>query len=417
MPNQLPYEQPDITQHPKFQSLSPKAQQIVLDKYSKLTPEIKQSVNQKLFAQPKEVTNEPGLQDVTLKAGVEAPFMAADIAGEKAAEKIGKTGHPLIGGAVGGTIQTLPYALMAGKAIMKTPAIAEGISRPFKAVGEFLNRPGEAEARLSTEEMMSRFRPNQAQNKLRTLAESMIEQPTKNIGQAKQAITQVGIEHEAKKAGLEAFRQESGKEMGRIESKIGVEFKSTPEFERFLKQPGKVAKFASQMEKIGNTSPEELAAKHAPKDLQLWRKTAQEATKKGGLSDLANASMQKGREAAAQALELQSKEFGIERSTYKGILNKLDALPIETKARQSALRKYVISEQEKLSTIKREITDLKKAASAADKAEAADIKQKAIKMIREGQQQDKKIKYLKWAVVGTALGGGGTVAKRLITGQ
>jgi hypothetical protein len=73
-----------------------------------------------------------GLQDVSIADTVAAPFMAADAAGEGAAEGLGKAGHPVAGAVVGTALQMAPYAPAAISGIKAAGPIGETITNGVK---------------------------------------------------------------------------------------------------------------------------------------------------------------------------------------------------------------------------------------------------------------------------------------------
>ncbi len=319
--------------------------------------------------------------------------------------------NPATAATIGTGIAMTPQIAMAAQGIASAPEMAQAISSPLKAAGnkignfvDVLKAPGQAEAQTTADQMMQRFIPNQAQSKLRQLATGMMQEPVENLQAAKSAMAEIPSQQADKASQLEQMRLSAGKQIGQAETELAPKFKSTPEFENFIADRQKVATFAQKLGKLGDMTPEDIQAKYSDADLMNIRKISQEAAKKGTLSDIGNTDLNTINQQASKALEVSSQKLGMARSTYKGILDKIDGLPAETKARTAAYKQYIIGEQGKLNAIKSQIKDLNMAAKEADAQELADIQSKTQALVQKGLQHDKTIKYLKNGAIGAAVG-------------
>ncbi len=342
-----------------------------------------------------------------------------DTAADAVNEKLGAAGHPYLGATAGTIISKAPAIVTAAQGIAEAPAAAEALTGAAKGIGnkignfvDVLKAPGQAEAQTMADQTMQRFIPNQAQNKLRQLATSMMKEPVENLQIAKSAMAEIPSQQADKASQLEQMRLSAGKQIGQAETELAPKFKSTPEFENFIADRQKVATFAQKLGKLGDMSPEDIQAKYSDADLMNIRKISQEAAKKGTLSDIGNTDLNTINQQASKALEVSSQKLGMARSTYKGILDKIDGLPAETKARTAAYKQYIIGEQGKLNAIKSQIKDLNVAAKEADAQELSDIQAKTRALVQKGLQHDKTIKYLKNGAIGAAIGVTGVQAAK-----
>lgn len=101
-----------------------------------------------------------GLQDATVADAVAAPFMLADAAGEKGAEKLGEAGFPMTGAVVGTATQMLPYIPAAVSGIKAAPAIGETITNGIK---DYLSKAAGKFARKTAVEAIEPTTTNAAQ--------------------------------------------------------------------------------------------------------------------------------------------------------------------------------------------------------------------------------------------------------------
>lgn len=404
----LEIQVPDTADHQAIATAVNSASQHYLGQNPSSGTENKKGVGQRVMDTVKTATMLP-TQGLT-KLG-NAVKEGLNTAGEKTAEYLGSKGHPIAGAVAGTGIAMAPDIAMAAQGIAEAPEAAAALTKGGKAIGnrvgnfiDILKAPGQEESQLAANEMMQKFVPNQAQNKLRQLATSMMQEPVENIQAAKSGLAEILAQQDDKAAQLEQMRLSAGKQIGQAETELAPKFKSTPEFENFIADRQKVATFAQKLNHLGDMSPEAIQAKYSDADLISFRKIAQEASKKGTLSDIGTTDLNTINQQASKALEVSSQKLGIARSTYKGIVDKIDGLPAETKARTAAYKRYILDEQGKLNTIKSQIKELSVAAKNADAQELADIQTKTNALVKKGLQHDRVVKYLRNGAIATAVG-------------
>lgn len=193
------------------------------------------------------------------------------------------------------------------------PKVAEGAGKAFGFGKKLLFSPNAAEVAAAGEK-------------------SLIE-----AGQAgKEAIANVA-ERGAEKLGLAREVAAAGKEgLIKAEEGAGLHFQSTPEFESFISDPKKLAKFSDRFSRLIKQGPEQLSQTVDSQTLQTLRKVAQEGEKMTGLSDIAKAQLRQIKDITTQALGKSEPEVGTQLSRLREANQVVSDIPGEIKAKISS---------------------------------------------------------------------------------
>lgn len=390
---------------------------------------VQQLASQYSSQQPKQangmgpnVPDEPGLQNVSL-----TPVTGQDLEkqGQDTAESLGAAGHPYLGAAAGTAIAKAPDIAMAAQGISDAPAIAEGVTALGRGAADLagkgiaklsdfakvLTGPNGEEAAIQAKNYLEQNAPRAAQ-KVQELMAPQIESAQNAIAKLKDSIVKLPVEQAQKQEMLEGLQKAAGKAIGEAEDNAGFGFKTTPEFEEARKDPKAIQSLAETMSQYAKTGPEGLANDIDPKVLQYNRKLAQEADSE--LSNLGNASLQAGREAATQALEKLSTEFKLARAKYLDITNSLDSLPTEMLEKKAALKSGIIDAQSNLTNLKSQAKELAQAAKSADAEQLLKVKEQANNIAMQGATHDKYMDYIKTLIYGGAATAGGALVKKAL---
>lgn len=167
------------------------------------------------------------------------------------------------------------------------------------------------------------------------LAKDLIVKPgAAEVAQAgKEALVDIAERGGEKLALARTTREAAKKGLIEAEEKAGLHFEATPEFEAFLKDPKKMAKFSQKIGQLAKRTPEELAQTVDSKTLQLFRKVAQEGEKVSTLSDIAKSQMRQGKDTFTQALGKAEKGVGEQLGRFREADKVVSEIPGEIKGR------------------------------------------------------------------------------------
>lgn len=246
-----------------------------------------------------------------------------DRLGTAIAEKGGEYGiNPELAAAVGTGVSMAPDIAAGAAGIAKRAAIAGSLksaaktaTSPLRLAKDLVTKPGAAEARLAGDE----------------------------------ALVEVGRRGRSKLTLARETRDAAKKGLIEAEEKAGLHFESTPEFEAYLKDPKKMADFSNRIGRLAKHTPEELAQLVPAKQLQLFRKVAQEGEKISGLSDIANSQMRQGKSVFTEALGKTEKGIGEALGKFRDTEKVVGEIPSEIKTKLANQRltnkKNVLSAQ------------------------------------------------------------------------
>lgn len=343
---------------------------------------------------------------------IQKPF---DIAGEKTTEFLGSKGVPApISAAVGLPIQMAPdiLASIAGAGPAKkgiqlgakgVKASAKAATSPIRKVAQLVKSPGEAESRIIAEEMALKAKPAiQAEAKTAKLAEQRLTPLKERVGELKRRQTELPIQTAEREAELVQLKKGAGARIGEAETKAGLEFKSSPKYEKFIKSPKKVSQLTERLQKqYGNLPVEEVAKKVAPRKAQLYRKVFQET--EAPVSGIQKAQQQALREKFAKRIDMVSEEISGNRSAYQQAIDALDDLPLEAKKKSASIKNLLSKADDEFKLESNRLKELKNMAKKADAEELMKIEQEKLSIIKKGIQRDKKIGNMKKAAIATGL--------------
>lgn len=272
-------------------------------------------------------------------------------------------------------------------------------------------------------------------------------------------LSQLPAEARAKIQQLKTLAKTAGDRMGEAERKAGISLQSNPKFEKFVRNPQKVAQLSKRVGRIAEKGADYIDQNLSPQRTQLYRKLAQESS--GNISDLGNAQLQKGREAMAQSLERRIPGLKTERSAFQQAKEALEAVPSETKTAAASIKRQLskleeivgketskvtasakeaqlnakldfagkkramskdlssklFKAQDHLETVKRDLRDLVQQAKDADGAELLRIHKEARELVEEGLRQDaqKKLELVRLHQEGDKLIAAGADRDRIKT--
>lgn len=302
-----------------------------------------------------------------------------DRLGTAIAEKGGEFGvNPELAAAVGTGVAMAPDIAAGAAGIAKRGAIAESLKgatrkalSPVRAIKDLATGPSLEEAKILADSAKTRFVPSATQ-KAEELGRRTLQSSEEKLLSAKEKLTEIksrvtpsrgeaelkAVEHgeqtlaplrnkikstrEALKATgekgtaklkeLDELETQVKSEFENVENQAGVRFKSSPKFESFVADRKKVARLAQKLERL---TPD--VAKQLPSGkLQVYRKLGQEA--RGNVSEIGNASIQKGREVAAQELSERIPALREVRSRFHDVKNAREDVIASTKRHQIALK-------------------------------------------------------------------------------
>ncbi len=355
-----------------------------------------------------EVRNEPGLIDTSMQVATDAPFLAAGAGGQAIQDRGEELGmSPGVAKGAGMAMKAAPYAAMAAKIgpelVKGGISASKGIYGRLKGIAEKLNGPSVQEAKDELRALVSSFE-KPAQTKATEVARRGGMEIEEKIGTLKERATEIPETFRQKRQMAMDLKQGTQKEMGKVEEEMGVGFKSSPEFEAFVSDKGKMGQFLGKAASLAKKGPERLAKEVPATTVQLYRKIAQEG--KGKLSEMGGAQLEGYRETFAQSLEQVSGKFKDVRARLNDVRKTLDNLPKAERLAKEGARRQLLRAQDELKTHNREMQMLKDAAAKADGQELRDLKRKALVKVRQAAQKERIVKTLKYAILGaTGLAG------------
>lgn len=198
------------------------------------------------------------------------------------------------------------------------------------------------------------------------LAKDLITKP--GAGEAavagKEALAKVGAKGAEKLALARETREAAKAGLIGAEEKAGLHFESTPGFEEMLRDPKKMAAFATKIGQLAKKTPEELAQQVDKKTLQLFRKLAQEGEKVSTLSDIAKSQMRQGKSVFSEALGVSEPEVGAQLGRFREADKVVGEIPGEIKRnliRQKLMNEKELLEARKLDKTRRVVKGVAKA--------------------------------------------------------
>lgn len=337
------------------------------------------------------------------KTNAELPFSLQEnpfeTTGQNVAEDMGRKGRdPYVSAAAGTAFTMLPDIAMslplgggtatgakAGANVVKT-AVTKGKGF-LKRAGEALTSLSPEEAKIAAQELRAGYSAKnlpaataQGEARLAALKTEMEQGGLKLEDQIRESLkpTQEKLKGVlAKKRGFETGRmtreaqladqEKLAKEgLNAVEQELGIGGKFSGELEAITRSPEMITKVAQKYGPILEKGPEAAAKELSPQHLQAIRKIFQES--EGQLGNMNNAFIQKYRETAAKALEINSPKFGEARGTYLNVKNAQGDLTREFTEKKASIQRSLDS----LKTELRQATEDARFSRKAVKATQAD---------------------------------------------
>lgn len=131
--------------------------------------------------------------------------------------------------------------------------------------------------------------------------------------EAVRAVTQEAIETIGREGGEELIKRRGTAELAKkglieAEEKAGLHFKTSPEFEKLLGDPQRLAKDVQSLSRLTEQGPQKIAQNLEPENIQALRKLLQEAEKSSTLSDIAKSEMRRAKGILVEALKIKKPE-------------------------------------------------------------------------------------------------------------
>jgi len=363
-----------------------------------------------------EIRNEPGLQDVSLKTMVEAPFMAADIAGHEAAVYAAEKGVDPRLAALGGTaVQMIPHGLLAAKSIASggVEKLANVVRKPIsklKAYAQSLKGPGVEEARAFGEKTLADFTVKPKRSALiEKLGQKKIDPMQDVQSTLRTKLKELPEEQVRFQAASEKASKLAGSNLGAIESKHGISFKEMG----VPSVPENTAKFVSQMEAMAKQTPEAINSIMPLKAQQTLRKQAQMILKSNIPGEL-KSSISSGKKSIEQAMELTlGEEFANARQAVAKTEQSLEGVTAKFTTKRSKLGAETTRTANEIATQKTRIARLLKQSKLAEGKQLDKIESDLANIVYQATIREAKIRKLKsigWATGAAAIGLGGPAA-------
>lgn len=237
-----------------------------------------------------------------------------DRAGQFIAEKGGEYGmNPELAAAIGTGVSMAPDIAAGAAGIAKRSAIAGSLKAAGKTAAEAATSP-------------LRF------------AKDLVVKP--NVAEAtqlgKEALSDVAEQGGRKLSMAKEVRDTAKKGLIESETKAGLHYQSTPEFEELIRDPKRMSKFTETVGRLSKKSPEELAQVLEARELQSIRKVLQEGEKVSGLSDIAKAQMREGKDVFTRALGKSKPEVGEALQNFRDADRVVGEIPRETRMKYDA---------------------------------------------------------------------------------
>lgn len=305
----------NLTNHPKFQSLSPEAKQIALDKYNAMAPEARAIVDKKMYAVPEEVRNEKPLKDVGSEYALEG--------------------------------------VLAGPVIKGAGALAKtGVSK-LRGIAETLSGPGREAAEMASKQAIT------------GLEERLLAQQG--------ALASVPQRVASRGQNLATAKLEYGKAIGKAEELGGFSMKSTPsEAVDIIKDPTALKTFSNSLRKIADTPVEQLvksgdkmALQHVRKFGQTFREIGPKLNKEITSEIRANVKMGAGK--ATEALSKMDETFGKAIEAWSKVDDQIRRLGPEQKFQKAAISQSMRQTKHAIKMTKKAASDAIQAGARRDK--------------------------------------------------
>lgn len=307
----------------QFKSLSPEVQGKIVERFNTLPEDDRHTIMGKINTpMSARGTEGPGLQNVSLTP-LQKTAMEEQGPEEIATGLVGKGFDPKLAAAAGTAFRMIPEALMALPGFKGGKAAVEGA----EVAGKKLAETGIGKAiRYTGEKEVARISEKIAELPLKQTAKSEL---------AKETLT------------------EAGKGIGKAEKalNIGQSASSASTRRVNIDSPEAITKFADRAAQLANRGAEKLGKVGNPETLQFYRKTAEDALKKGGktLSNETRNKLYQIEQTFGEAIgnTKEGKEAGFDSamSTYKEIQEIIKRLPAEAKKEKQLLQVALVRAQ------------------------------------------------------------------------